>query len=64
MSLKIAKYADFNVEVIWDSSKPDGTLKKQLNCQRINTLGWSAKINLDEGIEETVTNFMVELKKL
>ena len=64
LSAKIAKFAGFNGEVIWDSTKPDGTPKKQLDCQRINTLGWSARINLDEGIKDTVTNFMIELKKL
>ena len=64
LSEKIAKYAGFNGEVIWDYSKPDGTPKKQLDCQRINTLGWTAKINLDEGIKETVKNFMDNLKKL
>ena len=64
LSAKIAKYAGFNGKVIWDSTMPDGTPKKQLDCQRINTLGWSAKINLEEGIKETVKNFKSELKKL
>ncbi len=62
LSIKIAKYAGFNGEVTWDSTKPDGTPKKQLNCQRINTLGWYPKISLDEGIKETVKEYIIKLK--
>ena len=62
LSVKIAKYTGFKGEVIWDSTKPDGTPKKQLNCQRINTLGWFPKINLDDGIKETVSDYMINLK--
>tara|TARA_B100000886_G_C20426900_1_gene494629 strand:- start:13100 stop:14095 length:996 start_codon:yes stop_codon:yes gene_type:complete len=62
LSVKIAKYSGFKGDVIWDSTKPDGTPKKQLNCQRINTLGWSPKINLDDGIKETVSDYMINLK--
>ncbi len=62
LSKKIAKYAGFKGKIIWDSTKPDGTPKKQLNCQRINTLGWSPKINLDDGIKETVSDYMINLK--
>tara|TARA_A100001388_G_scaffold269169_1_gene245132 strand:- start:952 stop:1953 length:1002 start_codon:yes stop_codon:yes gene_type:complete len=64
LSIKIARYAGFDGEVIWDTTKPDGTPKKQLNCQRINNLGWSAKISLDDGIKETVSNYMIKLKKI
>lgn len=62
LSVKIAKYSGFKGEVIWDSTKPDGTPKKQLNCKRINSLGWFPKINLDDGIKETVSNYMLNLK--
>ena len=37
-------------EIEWDTSKPDGTPKKLLDVERINKLGWEAKIGLDEGI--------------
>ena len=63
LAIKIAKYAGFNGEIIWDPTKPDGTPKKQLDCRRINSLGWSAKINLDDGIKQTVSNYMLTFKK-
>ena len=35
----------------WDTSKPDGTPRKLMNVDRINALGWKARIGLREGIE-------------
>jgi len=41
------------LQVSWDESKPDGTPRKKLNCEKINKLGWYSKISLDQGIVET-----------
>tara|TARA_A100001388_G_scaffold258717_1_gene225447 strand:- start:1445 stop:2449 length:1005 start_codon:yes stop_codon:yes gene_type:complete len=54
---KVAKILDFKGNIIWNSDKPDGTPKKQLNIERILALGWSPKISLDEGIKNTIKNF-------
>ena len=51
---KIATLVSFEGEILWDKSKPDGTPKKQLNTKKINSLGWSPKISLDEGIKKTL----------
>jgi len=40
----------FDGEVVWDSSKPDGTPRKLMDVSRINSLGWKASISLQEGI--------------
>jgi len=40
-------------EIEWDTSKPNGTPRKVLNVDKINSLGWGPKINLREGIEST-----------
>ena len=50
---KIAKVANFEGEIIWDKSKPDGTYRKLLSIKRMSKLGWNAKISLDEGISTT-----------
>ena len=42
----------FKGEIYFDSSKPDGTPQKLLDVSRINKLGWSAKRDLKQGIEE------------
>ena len=62
----ISEKINFKGEIIWDTSKPDGTPRKLLNISRIKRLGWEPKINIEDGIEETVKNYKYELnaKKL
>lgn len=47
----VRKIVGFNGNIHWDNTKPDGTLRKLLNVDKINTLGWKAKIGLQQGIE-------------
>lgn len=48
----------FKGEIIWDHTKPDGTPKKQLDVQRIQSLGWRHTIELSEGIAGTYNDFL------
>jgi GDP-L-fucose synthase len=50
----IAKYVEFDGEIIWDTSKPDGTPKKQLDVARINSIGWYPRISINDGVRETI----------
>jgi len=54
LAQKIARITKFEGDIIWDKSKPDGTLKKQLDINMIRSLGWESKINLDLGIRSTI----------
>ena len=54
LSLKIAKLIDFKGEILWDTSKPDGTPKKLLDVRRLKKIGWEPKISLEDGIRETI----------
>jgi GDP-L-fucose synthase len=40
-------------EIVFDSSKPDGTPRKLMDSSRLRLLGWSPKTNLETGIRET-----------
>ena len=51
---KIANYLNYDGNIVWDISKPDGTPRKKLNTKKINELGWYPKISLDKGIQETL----------
>ena len=44
----------------WDTCKPDGTPKKQLDVSRLANLGWKARIPLREGLRSTVDLFRKE----
>lgn len=49
----VKKVTDFEGDIIWDESKPDGTPRKLLDVTRIHSLGWKHKINLKDGIART-----------
>ncbi len=40
-------------DIIWDSSKPDGTPRKLMDVSRMSSLGWQARIKLEQGIADT-----------
>ena len=56
----VATATGYQGEIEWDSTKPDGTPKKQLDVSRISSLGWQSRISLAEGLESTVAMFREE----
>jgi len=49
-------------EVIWDSSKPDGTPRKLMDVSKMNELGWKHQIELEDGIKLTYDWFLSNLQ--
>jgi GDP-L-fucose synthase len=49
----IASVVGYNRDINWDTSKPNGTPRKVLNVDKIKSLGWEPKIELEEGIRST-----------
>ena len=47
----IMKEVQFKGDLRWDSSKPDGTMRKLTDVSKLHSLGWHHKIEIDEGIE-------------
>lgn len=45
-------------EIVWDSTKPDGTPRKLMDVSKMSAEGWNAKIKLEEGIRETYKWFL------
>ncbi len=43
----------FEGDLVFDTTKPDGTPRKQLDVSRMHNLGWDAKISLKDGLEAT-----------
>jgi len=50
LALLIKRIVGFTGELIFDTSKPDGTPRKLMDVSRLNALGFKAKIELEEGI--------------
>jgi GDP-L-fucose synthase len=51
----VASLSGFRGEIIWDTTKPDGTPRKTLDVSRIKALGWRPTITLRDGIESTIS---------
>jgi len=51
LALTVKKMIGYQGEVVFDSSKPDGTMQKLLNVERLHKLGWGNKIDLAEGLK-------------
>lgn len=47
----IARIAGYKGKIVHDTSKPDGTPRKLMDVSRINQMGWTAKITLEDGIK-------------
>ena len=54
LSKLIANIIGYEGKIVWDHSKPDGTPKKQLDTSRINKMGWHPKIDLKNGLIDTI----------
>jgi GDP-L-fucose synthase len=54
----IAEVVDWNGDLVFDPSMPDGTLRKLLDVSRLEDLGWSAAIDLVDGIRSTYEWFV------
>ena len=49
----IKNISSFKGKIIFDSTKPDGTLRKLMDNTRMRKLGWKPKVDLEEGIKKT-----------
>ncbi len=58
----ISSAIDYRGEIIWDTSKPDGTPRKLLDISKLKKIGWVAKTSLEEGIKLTLKSYIEELK--
>ena len=53
----VAAATGFTGEILWDSSKPDGTPKKQLDVSRLSAFGWQSRIQLGDGLHTTLLDY-------
>jgi len=58
LALLIKDIVGYTGALTFDTSKPDGTPRKLLDVSRLHALGWQAKIDLREGIEQTYRWFL------
>lgn len=49
----VKEVVGFKGELVWDSSKPDGTPRKLMDSSMLHSLGWQPKISLRDGLVDT-----------
>lgn len=67
LALMIKQIVGFEGELVFDTTKPDGTPRKLLDVSRLQKMGWEARISLKKGIKDTYEwfkeNWMAEQDK-
>ena len=55
---RVQKAVGYSGKIRWDHSKPDGTPRKLLDVEKIQSLGWKASISIEQGIAGTYEWFL------
>ena len=51
----------FEGQLVFDSTKPDGTPRKLMDTKKINDLGWKNSLSLEQGIKQTIHEFNLSI---
>ena len=62
LSTLVAKVADFTGSIVWDETKPDGTPRKLINVDKLHSLGWKHKVEIEEGVKKLYNWYQDSLK--
>lgn len=67
--VSIRRLAEIVAEIVgcvdaleFDTSKPDGTPRKLLDCSALSDLGWSSKISLENGIRNAYEHYLSDIE--
>lgn len=52
LSELIVRTIDFTGTVVWDESKPDGTPRKLIDVSKLHSLGWTHKVEIEDGVQK------------
>jgi GDP-L-fucose synthase len=58
LAYKIAEVVSYSGKINFDVSKPDGAPRKLMDSSKLLALGWSAKVDLDQGLALTYQDFV------
>ncbi|OAQ38723.1 GDP-fucose synthetase [Pedobacter psychrophilus] len=58
LALMIKDIIGFKGDLVFDSSKPDGTPRKLMDVSKLHSKGWKHKVNLKEGIQLAYQDFL------
>lgn len=62
LSELVVKAVDFKGEVLFDTNKPDGTMRKLIDVSKLHSLGWMHKVNIEDGVAKLFQWYKESLK--
>jgi GDP-L-fucose synthase len=62
LSELVVKAVGFEGEVAFDSSKPDGTMRKLIDVSKLHSLGWTHKVEIEDGVQKLFDWYKDSLK--
>ena len=54
----VARVVGYEGEILWDTTRPNGTPRKLLDISRATALGWQPRTTLEDGIRLTYADFL------
>lgn len=63
LALLVKEVVGFTGELVFDTSKPDGTPRKLMDVSRLHSLGWKHKIDIESGIRSVYQQFQKNLEE-
>jgi len=58
LSELVKRIVGFSGEIVWDTTKPNGTPRKLMDSSRLFALGWKPQVNLEAGIRLAYQDFL------
>ena len=53
----VASVVGYNGKIVWNTTKPNGTIKRPLHIEKIKNLGWKPEVSLEDGIRKSIKDF-------
>jgi GDP-L-fucose synthase len=58
LAMLVKQAVGYHGDIIWDTTKPDGTPRKLLDCSKLHNLGWRHSVALNEGLRVAYADFV------
>lgn len=58
LALSVKNVVGFEGDIVFDTTKPDGTMLKKMDVSRIKKLGWKFKTTFEDGLKQTYNDFL------
>lgn len=64
LAYAVGESVGYSGEIKFDTSKPDGTPRKLMDSERLNSLGWKPQVDLNSGLKKAYADFMAHADSL